>query len=85
MVTTSDPRRGVGQIERRERERHDARLALEREELLKAATSKWVAHLVVRWQLCQKGGLTLGRVGLRSVTVGESVTSMVQHESWGPC
>ena len=40
MVTTSDPRRGVGQIERRERERHDARLALEREELLKAATSK---------------------------------------------
>ncbi|GAB4821311.1 hypothetical protein N2152v2_008357 [Parachlorella kessleri] len=40
MVTTSDPRRGVGQIDRRERERHDARLALEREELLKAATSK---------------------------------------------
>ncbi len=42
MTATADPRRGVLQIERRERAKFDARLAAEREELLKAASSKWV-------------------------------------------
>lgn len=45
MVASTDPRRGVLQIERRERAKHDAKLTAEREELLKAAQSKWVAAL----------------------------------------
>lgn len=40
MVLSSDPRRGVGMIERREKARHDAKEAAAKEEIIKAAQSK---------------------------------------------